>query len=117
MVIRGGLSGDEVELQFCAQEDLRWSEHAEERQPQNWTRLMLNKDEARALLHWLRADRATDFSGSSVTARSSAGGLIIEGAGPTFAICLGTGELVTSLGGELSGALALITGHAVNPSS
>ena len=117
MRIRSDLSGTEVELQFYAEDDLQWSEHARERQPESWIRFTLHEDEARALLIWLQGNRATDYRSSRLTVRGSSDWLVVEGAGSTFVICLGNRDLVASFAREVTGTLNLITGHAVDPSA
>lgn len=116
MIIRGSLSGTDVHLQFYGPDDLGKSGYGSEIQPENWVQLTLPEDEARALFGWLQGNRATDYRSSRLTVRGAGGSLIIEGAGSTFVIRLGTSEMVASLTREISGALSLIIGRPVDPS-
>lgn len=117
MMIRGALSGTEVQLQFYGPDDLRQSDYGSEMQPENWAQLTLPEDEARALLTWLEGNRAADYRSSRLTVRGSGGWLIIEGLGSSFVVRVGTRDLVESFSREISGALSLIIGRPVNPSS
>ena len=114
-MIRGALSGSEIHLHFFGTDDLRKSDYGSEIQPQNWVQLTLPEDEARALRTWLDGSRAVDYRSSRLTVGGSADWLIIEAQASGFVVRLGNSDLVASFAREISGALSLIIGRAVDP--
>ena len=116
MKIRGSLrDGTQIALQFYGQEDIRPQEFSDEPKPTSWAQLSFPEADARNLLQWLRNDRSVEFQDGSVVARGSSDWLMIEDTLSGIAMRLGTDEEISTLTRELSGALALISGHGVDP--
>jgi hypothetical protein len=118
MRVDGGLrNGHEVQLRFFSNDDVCATEYNIEPQPQSRVELTLAEEESRALVAWIGEKNASDYQRGAIRARRAGNGLLIAGIECAFAIHLATSDEVESLRRALSGALSLITGRAVDPST